>query len=94
VPSIILPVWFDLYTLALRAEWLGNGIYANKGVEPYIDGPLFADAIVRTLRDREDEEGYQMKMKATELAKICKKERGDRKAGEAIVAAAMGQAIV
>jgi UDP:flavonoid glycosyltransferase YjiC (YdhE family) len=90
VPSIILPVWFDLYTLALRTEWLGNGIYANKGVEPYIDGSLLADAIVRTLKDREGEEGYRIKFKAEELARVCKHaERGDMKAAEAIIAAAM-----
>jgi UDP:flavonoid glycosyltransferase YjiC (YdhE family) len=91
VPSIILPVWFDLYTLAIRTEWLGNGIYANKGVEPHLDGPLFADAIVRTLKDREGEEGYRIKMKAAELARICRRERGDKKAGEAIIAAALGK---
>jgi UDP:flavonoid glycosyltransferase YjiC (YdhE family) len=90
VPQIILPVWYDLYTLALRAEWLGNGIYANKGVEPNLSGPLLADAIVRTLRNHEGEEGHRIKIRAKELARICRRERGDRKAAEAIVAAAQG----
>jgi UDP:flavonoid glycosyltransferase YjiC (YdhE family) len=91
VPQIVIPAWFDLYTLAVRTEWLGHGIYANKGFEPNIDGPLLCDAIVRTLRDEEGEEGNRIKIRADEIGKICRKERGDRKAADAIIAAAEGE---
>jgi hypothetical protein len=45
---------------------------------------------VRTLKDREGEEGYRIKFRAEELARVCKHaDRGDMKAAEAIIAAAM-----
>jgi UDP:flavonoid glycosyltransferase YjiC (YdhE family) len=89
-PHLILAAWFDLYTLAARAEWLGCGLQANKGVEPSISGPLLADALVTVLRDREGEEGARIKSRAEELGRLCRVKRGDQVAAEAIVQAALG----
>lgn len=89
-PHLILAAWFDLYTLATRAEWLGCGLQANKGVEPAISGPLLADALVTVLRDREGEEGARIKKRAEEVGRLCREERGDQVAAEAIVQVALG----
>ena len=37
VPQVILPLWFDTYNIAVSAEHLSIGIYANRGVAPHVD---------------------------------------------------------
>jgi hypothetical protein len=81
-------MWLDLYTLAVRVETLGHGIYANRGYEPTFKGPPLADALVRVLKDRPGEEGYDIKMKAEEIAKACQATKGDETAVDTIVKAA------
>jgi UDP:flavonoid glycosyltransferase YjiC (YdhE family) len=88
-PHLVLAAWLDLYTLAARAEWLGCGLQANKGVEPAISSSLLADAIVLILQDRDGEEGARMRCRAEELGKMCRKRRGDQVAAEAILNAVM-----
>jgi UDP:flavonoid glycosyltransferase YjiC (YdhE family) len=90
VPQIILPAWFDLYTLAMRTEWLGYGISGNKGSEPELNAEKFADALVRLLRDKPGEEGERIRERAGEIGRMCRKERGDRKAADAILRVARG----
>jgi UDP:flavonoid glycosyltransferase YjiC (YdhE family) len=94
VPQVILPVWFDLYGYAVRAEWLGIGIYANRGAEPTIDAPQLADALVRVLRDKEAEEGGRIRAKAGEVGRMCRRGRGDRRAADAILRAARGEDVL
>lgn len=78
----------------MRAEWLGTGIYANRGAEPNIDAPQLADALVRVLRDKEGEEGYRIRKKADETGRMCRRERGDRRAADAILKTARGESVI
>ena len=76
VPQIILPQWLDLYEYAVRTEWLGHGIYANKGRPAEIDALQLADAFVRVLADEPGEEGALLRAKAREIAEACKRGGG------------------
>jgi hypothetical protein len=84
-------MWFDLYTLAVRVETLGHGIYANRGHEPTFKARFIADALVRILRDRPGEEGHRIRAKAQELAKACQATEGDKTATDVILKAAMNK---
>ncbi|EKM57054.1 glycosyltransferase family 1 protein [Phanerochaete carnosa HHB-10118-sp] len=85
VPQIILPQWLDLYDYAVRVEWLGHGIYANKGHAAKIHTPQLADAFVRVLSDGE---GRVMKNKALEVADACRRGGGVGKVAETLLSAA------
>ena len=84
-------MWFDLYSLATRTEWLGHGIYANRGVEPGIDGQLLADALVRVLDDAPGSEGHRIRSKAAAIAEILQRTGGPKVAAEAVVNLALGR---
>jgi UDP:flavonoid glycosyltransferase YjiC (YdhE family) len=84
VPQIILPQWLDLYDYAVRVEWLGHGIYANKGFPAQIDAAQLARAFVRVLTD----EGGALKMKAVEISKACKRGGGVYTVAQTILNAA------
>jgi hypothetical protein len=81
-------MWIDLYTLAVRVETLGHGIYANRGHEPSFEAPPIVDALVRLLRDQPGEEGHRIRATAREFSKACQAMEGDKIAAEAIVKAA------
>lgn len=85
VPQIILPQWLDLYDYAVRVEWLGHGIYANKGHAAKIHAPQLADAFVRVLSDGE---GKTLKKKALEIAEACRRGGGVGKVAETLLSAA------
>ena len=51
-PQILLPAWFDCYEFATRIEWLGSGIWGNRGHAPGIDADQFGDALERALVDK------------------------------------------
>jgi UDP:flavonoid glycosyltransferase YjiC (YdhE family) len=68
-----LPQWLDLYDYAVRVEWLGHGIYGNKGHAAKIDARQLADAFVRVLSDVE---GKAMKKKAIQIAEACQRGGG------------------
>ena len=84
VPQIILPQWLDLYDYAVRVEWLGHGIYANKNHAPHIDAAQLADALVKVLVD----EGGKLKKKSIEVSEACKRGGGVRTVAETILKAA------
>ncbi|KIP07363.1 glycosyltransferase family 1 protein [Phlebiopsis gigantea 11061_1 CR5-6] len=73
VPQIILPQWLDLYDYAVRVEWLGHGIYANKGRPAKFHAGQLADAFVRILSDTE---GRAIKERALEVAAACRRGGG------------------
>ncbi|CAN8095890.1 unnamed protein product [Discula destructiva] len=60
VPQVILPLWMDLYNLAMLAEETGVGVYASRGSAPdwTVDGLVKAfervldDEQARTMRDK------------------------------------------
>ncbi|TFK33933.1 hypothetical protein BDQ12DRAFT_614373 [Crucibulum laeve] len=72
-PQIILPRWYDLYDYALRVEYLGIGIYANKNAAPGVDAVDLATALIDTISPSSD---YSLKSKA--LAKVCEEKCGGR----------------
>jgi UDP:flavonoid glycosyltransferase YjiC (YdhE family) len=84
-------MWHDLYTIAVRVETLGHGIFANRGHEMEIEPALLADALVRVLCDRDGEEGGRLKQKAEELGRMCRAARGDLKAADVIFKLASGE---
>jgi UDP:flavonoid glycosyltransferase YjiC (YdhE family) len=86
-------MWLDLYTIAVRVEALGLGIYANRGHETEIEPALLADALVRVLCDRDGEEGSRIRHKAEELGKLCRAARGDLKAADVIFKVASGESM-
>ncbi|OGM39469.1 UDP-glucoronosyl and UDP-glucosyl transferase family protein [Aspergillus bombycis] len=49
VPQVIIPVWLDTYDFALRAEWLGIGIWASRKTAPGVNGPELGQALIRVL---------------------------------------------
>ena len=51
VPHIILPLWFDTYDYAQRAEYLGIGIYPNRRTAPHIRAKDFSEAISAVVGD-------------------------------------------
>jgi len=70
VPQIVLPVWFDTYSYATRAEYRGFGIYGNKSSAPEVVSGEFTEALVRTLDDE------VMKEKARAIGKLCRLRSG------------------
>jgi UDP:flavonoid glycosyltransferase YjiC (YdhE family) len=86
-------MWYDLYTIAVRVEVLGHGIFANRGHETEIEPSLLEDALVRVLCDRDGEEGSRLRQKAAELGRICRAARGDLKAVDVIFKLASGESV-
>ena len=84
VPQIILPQWLDLYDYAVRVEWLGHGIYANKNYPAQIDAAQLADAFVKVLVD----EGGRLKKKSVEVSEACRRGGGVRTVAETVLKAA------
>ena len=69
----------------MRVEWLGHGIYANKGHAAKIHAPQLADAFVRVLSDGE---GTALKKKSLEVAEACRRGGGVGKVAETLLSAA------
>jgi UDP:flavonoid glycosyltransferase YjiC (YdhE family) len=78
VPQIILAQWYDLYDMAVRAEYRGIGIYGNKKVAPDIEAVEFGAAIARVIKPGEESEGFRMRAKG--VAEACRKAGGKRAA--------------
>lgn len=70
VPQIILAQWFDLYDMAVRAEYVGIGIYGNQSVAPDFDAVEFGAAISRLLSPGEEAEKFARK--AREIGELCR----------------------
>lgn len=66
-------------------EWLGHGIYGNKGFDARIDAVQLADAFVRILSP---DEGTAMKSKALEVMGACRKGGGVNTVARTILKAA------
>ena len=74
-----------MYDYAVRVEWLGHGIYANKGYPAQIDAAQLAQAFVGVLVD----EGGRLKRKALEVSEACRRGGGVRTVANAVLGAAM-----
>jgi UDP:flavonoid glycosyltransferase YjiC (YdhE family) len=49
VPQVILPVWYDTYDFACRAEYLGIGVWGSRKAAPAVNGPELGQALVQVL---------------------------------------------
>ena len=78
LPQIILAQWYDLYDMAVRAEYLGIGIYGNKNVAPEIEAVEFGAAVARLVRPGRESEGFRTRAK--DVAEACRKAGGKRAA--------------
>ena len=76
IPQIILAQWFDLYDMAVRAEYVGIGIYGNRNVAPDIDAAEFGAAISRLLSPGAEAESFSRKAK--EIGEACRMAPGKR----------------
>ena len=83
VPQIILAQWYDLYDMAVRAEYRGIGIYGNKKVAPDIEAVEFGAAIGRLIKPGEECEGFRMRAK--DVAAACRKAGGKRTAVDKLI---------
>ena len=74
VPAVVVPFWLDCYDYAVRAEWLGVGIWGTRKSAPVIDGEELGMAIIRATGD--GEEAVSMREKAG-VFKAMVQERGN-----------------
>ncbi|KAF7595863.1 hypothetical protein BBP40_004356 [Aspergillus hancockii] len=65
VPQVILPVWYDTYDFAWRAEWLGIGVWGSRKTAPVVSGPELGQALIRVLAS---DQGIAMRDKAKTIA--------------------------
>lgn len=86
VPQVILPVWWDTYEFAARAEWLGIGAYGSQNSAPGAEASEFAKALTRALEDK------GMKTRAKEIGNLCRKVEGREFACERLSDLARGAA--
>lgn len=70
---MILPLWMDLYNMAMLVEQVGVGVYASRGTAP----GWTVDGLVRGLqRVLDDDEARAMREKAADLGAKTKKRPG------------------
>jgi len=78
LPQIILAQWYDLYDMAVRAEYRGIGIYGNRNVAPDIEAVEFGVAVRRLVGAGQESKGFRTRAKA--VAEACRKAWGRRTA--------------
>lgn len=70
---MILPLWMDLYNMAMLAEQVGVGVYASRGTAP----DWTVDGLVRALeRVLDYDQARAMRSKASGLSAKTKKRPG------------------
>jgi hypothetical protein len=79
---MVLPMWVDLYDFAVRAEFLGIGVWGNEKSAPNWTAEELGDAFLRVLGD--SEEAMTIRRKAHELGQISQKEPGRVRAAREI----------
>ncbi|KAH0828098.1 glycosyltransferase family 1 protein [Lanmaoa asiatica] len=70
VPHIVLPVWYDTFHYASRAEFLDIGIFGNKTCAPSVRADEFGRALLRITGNTE--EAINFKMSAERLKERCR----------------------
>ncbi|KAF8555818.1 UDP-Glycosyltransferase/glycogen phosphorylase [Imleria badia] len=76
VPHIVLPVWFDTYDYATRAEYLNIGIFGNKTSSPGVRAEEFGKALVRVTGD--SKEAVKFRTSARRLKDVCREKGNGR----------------
>ncbi len=87
-PQVVLPVWYDTYGFANRAEWLGIGLWGSRKAAPGAEAAEFADALGTVVGD--GGEGKRIFERSRELGAVCKK-AGGRKTAAAVVVDLMSE---
>ena len=75
IPQVILPVWYDTYDFAERAERLGIGIYGNRRSAPGANAAEFGKALQIVVGDGRVR-AEAIRERAMALAVICQKAGG------------------
>lgn len=78
IPQMILAQWFDLYDVAIRAEYRGIGIFGNKKVAPDFEIIEFGAGIARLINPGKELEGFRAR--ARQVGELCRKAGGKRAA--------------
>jgi len=86
IPHLVLPVWFDTYDFAGKAEYLGVGIYGSRSTAPHIGAEEFAKALNAIVGSGPKADA--MRGRAKELGEDCARSEGRVVACETIIAAA------
>jgi hypothetical protein len=70
VPHIVLPVWFDTYDYAWRAEFLNIGLFGSKTCAPGAQAEELGKALVRVTGD--SKEAVTLRTSAKHLKGLCR----------------------
>ena len=79
---MVLPMWVDLYDFAVRAEFLGIGVWGNEKSAPNWAAEELGDAFLRVLGD--GQEAVAIRQKAQELGRTLQKAPGRVRAAREI----------
>jgi UDP:flavonoid glycosyltransferase YjiC (YdhE family) len=82
IPQMVLPMWADLYENAVRAEFLGIGVWGNKKAAPNWAAEELGEAFLRVLGD--GEEAVKIRKKAHDLGRVFQKDPGRVRAAREI----------
>ncbi|KAI9568646.1 hypothetical protein HD554DRAFT_2021909 [Boletus coccyginus] len=88
IPHIVLPVWYDTYDYARRAEYLNIGIFGNKAFAPGVGAEEFGKALVRVSGD--SEEAVKFKTSAKRLRELCRARGNGRELASAAILKEVG----
>ncbi|KAI4716246.1 UDP-glucoronosyl and UDP-glucosyl transferase family protein [Aureobasidium sp. EXF-10727] len=82
VPQVVLPVWIDTYDFAIRAEYLGIGVWGNRVAAPYAEGSELGKALVQVV---DGDGSAAMSAKARQIAVPFQERPGRQVAYEKVV---------
>ncbi|ESZ95139.1 glycosyltransferase family 1 protein [Sclerotinia borealis F-4128] len=74
IPQVVLPMWADLYDFAVRAEYLGVGLWGSRNAAPNWTAEELSTALLKVTGD--GQEAVSMREKALELSKPYKEKPG------------------
>ncbi|KAF7935514.1 hypothetical protein EAE99_002494 [Botrytis elliptica] len=66
IPQVVLPLWVDLYDYAVKAEYLGVGVWGSRKAAPYWKADELSTAFLQVVGD--SAEAISMRKKARELS--------------------------
>jgi len=83
IPHIILAQWVDLYDNAVKAEYLGLGIYGNKAQPPAVGVVEFGAALRRIVGPGPESEGFRQRTR--KVGELCRAAGGRKTAVDIIL---------
>lgn len=82
-PTIVLPLWVDLYDYAIRTEWLGVGIWGSRKTAPFWTADELESAFMKILT--KTKESTKMRARAKEVGAVTRKSGGRKMAAKIVV---------